>query len=80
MPDRRAENRQLTEHQLKEEMRLMEIENNIKSLGQKIENLSKDVSALVSAWKATSWLVSAVKWIGGIAIAITAILTLLRMK
>lgn len=80
MHDRRIEDKKLTEHQLKEEIRLIEIETNIKQLEQKIDTLSASVSDLVTAWKAASWLVSAVKWIGGIAIAITAIVSLVKVK
>lgn len=80
MHDRRIEDKKLTEHQLKEEMRLIEIETNIKQLEQKIDTLSTSVSDLVTAWKAASWLVSAVKWVGGIAIAITAIVSLVKVK
>lgn len=80
MYDRRSTDKQTTDHQLQEELRLLEIENNIKKLEEKIDVLSTSVSDLVSAWKAASWLVSAVKWIGGIAVALTAIVTLIRMK
>ena len=76
--NRRQEDKELQEHQLKEEKRLLEIEQNIKSLEEKIDTLSKDVTDLVSAWKAASWLVSLVKWVGGIALAVTAIATLLK--
>ena len=76
--NRRQEDKELQEHQLKEEKRLLEIEQNIKSLEEKIDTLSKDVTDLVSAWKAASWLVSLVKWVGGIAVAVTAIATLLK--
>lgn len=54
-----------------DESRLIEIEH-------KLEKLSADVEDLVSAWKAASWLVSLVKWVGGIAVAITAIVTLVK--
>lgn len=76
--NRRQGDKELQEHQLKEEKRLLEIEQNIKSLEEKIDTLSKDVTDLVSAWKAASWLVSLVKWVGGIAVAVTAIATLLK--
>lgn len=76
--NRRAPDPQLLEHQIYEERRLLEIEQNIKTLETKIDTLSKDVTELVSAWKAASWLVSAVKWIGGIAVAMVAIITLLK--
>ena len=76
--NRRQGDKEWQEHQLKEEKRLLEIEQNIKSLEEKIDTLSKDVTDLVSAWKAASWLVSLVKWVGGIAVAVTAIATLLK--
>lgn len=76
--NRRQGDKELQEHQLKEEIRLLEIEQNIKTLEGKIDVLSKDVADLVSAWKAASWLVSIVKWTGGIAVAITAIITLMK--
>lgn len=78
MYDRRVEDKHLTDHQLQEEKRLLEIEQKLKSLEDKIDSLTTDVQDLVSAWKAASWLVSAVKWVGGIAVAVTAIVTLLK--
>lgn len=69
---------ELMHHQLEEEKRLLEIEQKLKSLEDKIDSLTTDVQDLVSAWKAASWLVSLVKWVGGIAVAVTAIATLLK--
>jgi len=77
-PNRRQGDRELAEHQLKEEKRLLEIEQKLKSLEEKIDHLTVDVQDLVTAWKAAGWLVSAVKWIGGIAAAATAIIVLVR--
>lgn len=77
-PNRRQGDVDLLEHQLQEEKRLLEIEQKLKSLEKKIDILTNDVQDLVSAWKAASWLVSAVKWVGGIAVAATAIITLLK--
>ena len=68
----------LNEHMLEEEKRLLEIENNIKDLEKKIDQLSVDVSDLVSAWKAAGWVVSAVKYLAGAAIAVGAIVTYLK--
>jgi hypothetical protein len=59
----------MTEQEQLNDMRLKEIEN-------KLEKLSGDVEDLVSAWKAASWLVSVVKWVGSIAVALTAIISL----
>lgn len=63
---------------MEEERRLLDIENNIKQLETKIDTLSKDVSDLVSAWKAASWLVSVIKYLGGVAVALTAIAALVK--
>lgn len=76
--ERRQQDKELHQHQLAEERRLVEIEQTIKDLEKKIDTLSDSVSDLVTAWKAASWLVSAVKWVGGIAVAITAITALLK--
>ena len=70
--------KELIEHQLQEEKRLLEIETNIKSLETKIDLLATDVADLVSAWKAASWLVSLVKWLGGLSVAYVAIVTLVK--
>lgn len=62
----------LSEHDRRQyDERLTTIEN-------KLDKLATDVEDLVAAWKAASWLVSAVKWVGGIAVAVTAIVTLLK--
>lgn len=76
--NRRAGDGLVQTHQLAEELRLVEIEHNIKSLEEKIDALTENVDDLVSAWKAASWLVSIIKWVGGIAVALTAIATLIK--
>ena len=76
--NRRQPDINLLEHQLYEEKRLLEIENNIKGLEKKIDALTASVSGLVSAWEATSWLVSTVKWISGIAVACVALYTIIK--
>lgn len=47
-------------------------------LDRKIDKLSTDVEDLVTAWKAASWVVGAVKWLGGVATAVTAIYLLFK--
>jgi len=69
---------QLTEHLISEEKRLLNMDNAIKDMRTEINRLSTDVSDLVSAWKAANWIVSLVKWLGGIAIAVTAFMTMLK--
>ena len=54
-----------------EDHRLTEIE-------IKLDKLTADVGDLVAAWKAAAWLVSVVKWLGGLAIAGTAIITFMK--
>ena len=68
----------LTENQIYEEKRLLEMESTLKDLKDEVAVLSKDVGDLVTAWKAANWLVGLVKWVGGIAVAITAILTMVK--
>ena len=63
MPD--TQNRRTEDH------RLTEIE-------IKLDKLTADVEDLVAAWKAAAWLVSVVKWLGGLAIAGTAIITFMK--
>ena len=66
------------EHQIAEEKRLLEIENSIKELEGKIDTLTTDVSELVAAWKAASWLVSLIKWVSGLAVAGTTLYHLVK--
>lgn len=47
-------------------------------LERKIDKLSTDVEDLVTAWKAASWVVGVVKWLGGVATAVTAIYLLFK--
>ena len=54
-----------------EDHRLTEIE-------IKLDKLTSDVEDLVAAWKAAAWLVSVVKWLGGLAFAGTAIITFMK--
>ena len=56
-----------------DDQRLTEIET-------KLDKLTADVEDLVAAWKAAAWLVSVVKWLGGLAIAGTAIITFMKGK
>ena len=69
---------QLTEHQIFDERRLTDIDRDLKEMRAELTRLSDDVSDLVSAWKAANWIVSLVKWLGGIAIAVTAFMTMLK--
>jgi len=68
----------LTEHQIFEEKRLTDMDRDIKEMRAELTRLSNDVSDLVTAWKAANWIVSLVKWIGGIAIAVTAFMSLIK--
>ena len=46
----------------------------------KLDKLANDVEDLVAAWKAAGWLVGVVKWLGGLALAGTAIITFMKGK
>jgi len=63
----------ISENQRSEDHRLTEIE-------IKLDKLTADVEDLVAAWKAAGWLVGVVKWLGGLAIAGTAIITFMKGK
>lgn len=65
---------------IENERRLMSIENRLASMETTMKTMQGNVSTLVEAWNAASWLVSVIKWGGGLAIAITAIVTLLKGK
>ena len=69
---------ELYRHQHVEEKRLYDIEREISEINTAITLLQQDVKDLVAAWKAASWLVAAVKWVGGIAISVTAIIAMLK--
>lgn len=69
---------QLTEHLISEEKRLLDMDNAIKEMRAELTQLSADVADLVSAWKAANWLVGLVKWLGGIAIAGAALISLVK--
>ena len=62
-----------TQNRRSEDHRLTEIE-------IKLDKLTADVEDLVAAWKAAGWLVGVVKWLGGLAIAGTAIITFMKGK
>jgi len=62
---------QSTAHEINEELRLQEIEHTIKELSDKIDTLTRDVSDLVTAWKAANWVINFVKWAAGVSTAIT---------
>ena len=46
----------------------------------KLDKLTVDVEELVRAWKAANVIVGFIKWAGGIATAVTAVVTLLKFK
>lgn len=76
--NRQQVDQNLIDHHIYEERRLLEIEQNIKTLENKIDVLTENVEGLVSAWKAAAWLVSLVKWASGVAIACGTIYTLIK--
>ena len=46
----------------------------------KLDKLTEDVEELVAAWKAANVIVGFIKWAGGIATALTAVIALLKLK
>ena len=51
-------------------------EDRLTKIETQLEKLTDEVEDLVTAWKAASWLVSVVKWVGSIAVALIAIISL----
>jgi len=47
---------------------------------EKLEKLATDVEDLVAAWKAANVIVGFIKWAGGIATGLTALIALLKLK
>lgn len=71
-------NQKETESIIQEERRLLEIENKLQGLEDKIDILQGSVTNLLAAWNAANWLVNFIKWVGGLAVAVTAIVALLK--
>lgn len=46
----------------------------------RLQKLSDDVEELVAAWKAANLVVGFIKWAGGLATALTAVIALLKLK
>jgi len=46
----------------------------------KLDKLASDVQELVAAWKAANVIVGFIKWAGGIATGLTALIALLKLK
>lgn len=69
---------QLIEHHVFEERRLTAIDRDLKEMRTELTKLSTDVSDLVSAWKAASFLLSVVKGLGAIAVAVGSITLILK--
>ena len=46
----------------------------------KLDKLASDVEELVAAWKAANVIVGFIKWAGGIATGLTALIALLKLK
>lgn len=46
----------------------------------KLDKLASDVEELVAAWKAANVIVGFIKWAGGIATGLTALIALFKLK
>lgn len=66
------------QHRIMEERRLTGIESEMQDVKDTLAKLQQDVAELVYAWKAAAWLVSVVKWIGGISISLAAIYSMVK--
>jgi len=68
----------LTEHTIEAEKRWSSIDNDIKELKHDLARLAKDVSELVQAWQAATWLITLIKGAGAISVALAALYALFR--
>ena len=57
-----------------------ETEHKLQEIEKKLDRLSRDVEELVAAWKAANVIVGFIKWAGGIATGLTALIALLKLK
>jgi nicotinate-nucleotide pyrophosphorylase len=64
---------------VEEERRLGHLENQFTEISRRLEALEGSISSLVTAWNTASGIVSFVKWLAGIATAVTAIVVLIKM-
>ncbi len=70
--------KEFTEHRIEEEKRLASIESNLAELKSKLDTLQRDVSDLVTAWKAASFVLSVIKGLGVLAVAWGSIMLFLK--
>ena len=55
-----------------------ETEHRLQEIEKKLDKLSNDVEDLVSAWKAANFLLSVIKGLGAIAVAVGSVILLLK--
>lgn len=59
--------------QILEERRFTKIEEDIKSLTEKVESLEESIKDLVKAWEAASFILTAIKWMAAVGAGCLAI-------
>lgn len=74
------EKEDLLSFELDNEKRLLEIEGQLEIISKDLQGLKASVKDLVSAWQAASWVISIVKGLGALAVAIATIYTLFTGK
>lgn len=55
-----------------------EYDSRLLKIEEKLDSLTSDVKDLVTAWRAASFIVASIKWLGGLSAAITAIYILMK--
>ena len=68
----------LTDHMVEEENRLTKIETKLENLETEFKELKTSISNLVAAWETAGNLVTFVKWISGIVLAISAAIVAIK--
>lgn len=67
--------KRLAEHQQKEEIRLLAIEDAIKDLKQEHTSFKEEMKEPMEAWKAVHGFVTVMKWVAGIAAFVVAFIS-----
>lgn len=62
------------------EIEVVLLQKEMADLRQEVHDLSKEVAGLVRMWETASGVVAFVKWLAGLATAVTVLYTLLKMK
>ena len=70
---------QIQQHIIDDDRRLFKMEQELESVNKKLTELETSISDLVVAWKTASNIVASVKWLAGVATAIIAVVSFIKL-